>query len=80
VTDYSGIALVIAAGTGAVSAIGTLVLSALTFARQGARDAKIADLHGLINGVSHELASTAKRADFAEGKEAGTIAEQERTK
>jgi hypothetical protein len=74
-TDYPGIALIIAARTGGVGTLITSGLAIATFFKQGARDAKIAQVHDLVNHMSQEKTVADKEVSRAEGKAEG-IAEE----
>jgi UPF0716 family protein affecting phage T7 exclusion len=75
--NYQGVAILLGSITVFITGLVTSVLTVLTFNRQAARDKILQATHDLVDGISKEAKASAKKADFAEGKEAGVEAERQ---
>lgn len=58
-----------------ITAAGTVLIQGYNAWKSGQRDQKIAEVHSLVNGMSHEKTAADREAAHAEGKVEG-IAEE----
>jgi len=83
--DYQGIALIIGSVGAVLASVGGITLQILTFMRQGqmmraavSRDAKIDEVHDLVNGASLALNAALIKVAHNEGEKAGVETERAR--
>lgn len=71
------IAILIGATTTGITVIGSFVLQVMSFRAGRQRDAKLAQVHDLVNGQSEAIKKAIGESSFAEGHAAGVLEERD---
>jgi hypothetical protein len=76
--DYTGIALVLGAGTTFLTGVGGIALQIFVVIRQGKQLRAFTELHDSVNGQTDEFKKLISKEAFGAGEKAGGEAERAR--